>query len=78
MNGRNAKLARKAANEAAAMTGEAAGNVVGMVLEYARKVEEKADALEAAVGTLEIKARHWDSFRLRPFWGRLVWLLTGR
>ena len=78
MNGKNAKLARKAANDAARQTGEAAGNVVGMVLEYAKKIEDRTEALEAAVGHLEIKARHWDSFRLRNFMGRLNWLLTGR
>lgn len=78
MNGRNAKLARKAANDAARQTGEAAGNLVGFVLEYAKKIEDKATALETAVGHLEIKARHWDAFRLRPFSGRLRWLLTGR
>lgn len=78
MNGRTVKIARKAANDAARQTGEAAGNVVGMVLEYARKIEEKADGLEAAVGVLEIKARHWDVFRLRSFGRRLQWLLLGR
>jgi len=78
LNGKNAKLARKAANAAARQTGEIAGNVTGMVLEYAKKIEERVEVLEPAVGHLEAKARHWDSFRLRSFWARLTWLLTGR
>lgn len=85
MRGANAKLARKAANDAAAQTGRQAATGLLGVLEYARKIEVKASgleaavsALEAAVGHLEIKARASDAFRLRSFAGRLLWALTGR
>jgi hypothetical protein len=77
-SGSKSKEIRKAANEAARQTGEVAGAALGAIAEYAHKIELRADALEAAVGTLETKARHWDSFRLRSFAGRLAWLLTGR
>jgi predicted Zn-dependent protease len=78
LRGSSARVARKAANEAAAQTANVAGQALGAVAEYAHRIELRADALETAVGTLEIKARHWDSFRLRSFAGRLAWLLTGR
>lgn len=79
MNGRNAKLARKAANDAATQTGREAANVSLQVLEYARKIElQVTKGIEPAVSALEIKARAWDAFRHRDFLGRLRWLLAGR
>lgn len=79
MNGRNAKIARKAANDAAVQTGKTAGEALMLVAEYAHAIEEKkVKPLEAAVSALEIKARAWDAFRLRTFSRRLSWLLTGR
>ncbi len=55
MNGKNAKLARKAANEAATRTGRDAANGMLHVLEYTRKVEFALYALADRVSALEGK-----------------------
>jgi len=68
LNGRKSKEIRKAANEAAALTGRVAGEGLAAVIEYARKIELKAEALETELG----------EFRGRSFSGRVSWLLTGR
>lgn len=55
MNNRKSREIRKAVKEAAAQTGLVAGTALGAVVEYARKIEQKAEGLEAAVTALEAR-----------------------
>jgi hypothetical protein len=55
LSGRNEKLIRKATDEAATATANAAGAGLMKVIEYARQIELKAEGLEAAVSALETR-----------------------
>lgn len=78
MNGRAARVARKAANEAARQTGNVAGAVVNKVLEYARGIELRTEALENEVSNIWPATHANTALRDRNFMGRLRWLFCGR
>lgn len=85
MNGRNARLARKAAGDASTATIGAIEPAISKGIDYTRTVELRVKSLERDLGrlldyaeTTERLAQSLAAVRARPLSGRFTWLLTGR
>lgn len=84
MNGKTARAARKAANDAATQVGSEAATAINMALDYTHGVERRVAGLEGShvvlleyVEKTEKLAQSLANWRALPFLGRLRWLVLG-